>query len=165
MEVVMIANEAAREVRPITAQIVARLCSDHNTGTSADAWKMFPPSGKGFLRVSEGLDRPIPRNRPCLPSSRGFSIAAAIYEAMDPGLPRGDEVKLDGKVRDYATELLGIGRMGIIPTGMDRMFKRIGFKGIQILRTMIREEVLRTQHKRLHIKRIKRAYRVFDDMG
>jgi hypothetical protein len=167
LEVIMIENEAAMATRPISYATISRLCSEHNEksdGAEAMGWKMHPPSRRSRPQ-GKGKDRPIPRNRPRLPSARGFSVAAMIYETMDPTIPRDAKTYVDGKVQDYASEPIGLARMGILPRGVKRMLRDIGFKDVRGMTTRIREEVLWSQYRRIRSKRGKRAYHVFDDMG
>jgi hypothetical protein len=167
LEVILIENEAARITRPISAATVARLCSEHNeepVDADAKQWVMYPPRITSWSQRS-GKDRPTPRNRPRLPGARSFSVAAMVYESMDPTTLREGGLENDGKVRDYSSEPIGAARVGIVPRGVMYMLKQIGFKEIGLLTTRIREAVLWTQYRRIQRKRCKRAYHVFDDMG
>ena len=80
-----------------------------------------------------------------------------IYETMDPTIQRDERTHLEGKVRDYASEPIGVARLGIVPRGVERMLRDIGVKDVRGIITRIREEVLWSQHRRIQHKRGKKG--------
>ena len=163
MEVVLIENTAAAEIRPISGVTVERFCKDFND--TVQGWILSPHNRGPRGRTR---DRVTPRSVPPAMGDRGFGVTEMVCEALEMmplTVGAGTGAGEDGEDIEEHKRQVRLARMGILPATVKGVLRSLGFKKLGPLVTRIRGEILWAQYRRIQHKRRTRETRIFDDMG
>ena len=170
--IVVVENKAATVLRPLYIKTVKRIlletCSTIQIHEGMDVGSIDDEKRCNLTRnpiIAGQMNRRIPRNRPQIPSSRGFCAGSAVYEAVDILCDRRLESDDDNEVVDDTTEPLIPAIMGILPATTAQICSVMGIKKVAGVVSKLRKVILEEGAKRMKNKLSKRAYTVFDDMG